>query len=312
MREQKLKKELERIKIKKPTGEISQIVGLQPPGVAILPNAKLISLELIEPNPNQPRKFFSQKTIEELAASIKERGIIHPIKVRPKENKYEIITGERRLRAAYLAGLKEIPCIVSEQNDAESYIDSLIENIQREDLNPLDRAEALRHLRVHLGAHSWEEVGKRVGLKRRHIYHLLGLAELPEEILKDIRSGALTEKHGRALKQIMKDRNLLNEVTELIKKEGLSGDETLLLVKILKSAPRCTLSDAFKIVKNGSFFSKKEKFTINASNIIEFLSKYNQFLANFPFYEIKSEDKKELQNQLKILEENIKNIKRYL
>ncbi len=103
-------------------------------------------------------------------------------------------------RASQIAGCPDIPAIVVEQEDTQAYLDGLIENIQREDLNPIDRAEALAQLRVNLGSHSWEEVGHFLGISRRRIYHLLNLKDLPGNVQEHIRAGEITEKHGRALR----------------------------------------------------------------------------------------------------------------
>ena len=156
-----------------------------------------ISLSRLIPNPNQPRKTFYEQTILELAKSIKEQGVLSPIIVRPKGEKYEIIAGERRYKAAGEAGLKEIPALIRKVSNGEARIISLIENIQREDLNDIDRASALKDLKKSLSL-TWVELGKKIGLSRNRVLELVSLLDLPDEVKEDIRQKKLTAKHGRA------------------------------------------------------------------------------------------------------------------
>jgi len=199
----------------------------------------MLAIDKIVPNPNQPRRHFNQTKLEELTLSVRERGVLQPIRVREvKTNEqYEIIAGERRWQAAKTVGLTEIPAvIVQDQAPEQAYIDALIENVVREDLNPIDRAEALIKIRVNLGLRSWEEVGKvgPIGLSRQQIYNLLGLASLPEPVQADIRSGVLTEKHGRALRLLTSTPDLLQKAHRQLKTKKLSGDEALDFVKGLR------------------------------------------------------------------------------
>ena len=140
-----------------------------------------IPINRIIPSPDQPRKTFYEQTISELAESIKQHGVLSPIIVRPSGSKYEIIAGERRFRAAGIAGLKEIPAIIKKASDEDAKIISLIENIQREDLNDIDRASALRELKASLGS-TWEVIAKKLGLTKRRVLALVGLLDLPDEI----------------------------------------------------------------------------------------------------------------------------------
>ena len=197
-----------------------------------------LPLDQVHRRADQPRQSMDQEALEELAASIREHGVLQPIRVRPRtEGGYEIIAGERRWRAAQLAGLREIAAVIATSGDDEAYVEALIENIQREDLNPVDRAQALKRLRVNLGSQSWEEVGRVVGITRRHVYHLLNITRLPEPIQEDIRVGDLTEKHGRALLQLRGWPARQGELWQRIQAESLSGDSALLLAKALKPAP---------------------------------------------------------------------------
>jgi len=215
-----------------------------------------ISLSRLIPNPNQPRKTFFNQTIEELAESIKEQGVLSPIIVRPLGKKYEIIAGERRYKAAEKAGLKELPALIRKASNGEARIISLVENIQREDLNDIDRASALRDLKENLKV-SWEKVAQKLGLSKRRIFELVGLLNLPEEIKEDIRQKKLTERHGRALKQLIDKPKVLQDVYGLVEEKKLTGEQTQELVKIVNSAPRRTIEETYSEFKKSK--PKKEK-----------------------------------------------------
>jgi len=200
----------------------------------------LLNVEKIVPNAGQPRRHQSARKFADMVLSVRERGVLQPIRVRelPSDGQYEIIAGERRWRAAREVGLKEIPAvIVREQSPEQAYIDALVENVVREDLNPIDRAEALGRIKVHLGARStWDEVASSgmLGISRRQIFHLLGLTTLPEAVKDDIRNNVLTEKHGRALRLLRDNPPLLERAHDEIRQKKLSGDDALVLVRELK------------------------------------------------------------------------------
>ena len=215
-----------------------------------------ISLSRLIPNPNQPRKIFFDQTIEELAESIKEQGVLSPIIVRPHGSKYEIITGERRYKAAEKAGLKELPALIRKVSDGEARIISLIENIQREDLNDIDRASALKELKNSLKL-SWIELGKKIGLSRNRVLELVSLLDLPEEVKEDIRQKKLTAKHGRALRLLLKQPEVLYDSYNFIKAKNLASNESLELVKAIKSTPGRTIEKAYDKLKESK--PKKEK-----------------------------------------------------
>lgn len=224
-------------------GDVARVLQISEEGVGQLVGAKLIAVERIRPNPDQPRQVFVDETLAELADSITARGMLQPIRVRRHEDGFQIVAGERRFRAAQLAGLRELPAVVVEQDDAEAYVDALIENIQREDLNPIDRAEALKQLRVNLGLQSWEAVGRTIGLSRQSIHNLLNLTDLPISIQEDLRSGDLTEKHGRALRQLNRDPNLQVQAYRAILDDGLTGDQALAHVRALRHGrPPCVVA----------------------------------------------------------------------
>ncbi len=156
-------------------------------------------VELIVPNPRQPRRFFDEDALLALAGSLRERGVLQPVLVRPVAGgTYELVAGERRWRAAQLAGMDTIPALIRDRDDAESLEAALIENMAREDLNPVEEARACAALVEELGL-TRESVGLRVGRSRVAVTNLLRLLDLPDEVLALLEAGELSEGHGRAL-----------------------------------------------------------------------------------------------------------------
>ena len=158
-----------------------------------------IPVELIAPNPRQPRRDFDEGALVQLADSLRERGVLQPVLLRPVPGgTYELIAGERRWRAAQLADFETVPALVRAHDDAESLELALIENMAREDLNPIEEARACALLVEELGL-TREDVGRRVGRSRVAVSNLLRLLDLPDEVLELLAAGHLTEGHGRAL-----------------------------------------------------------------------------------------------------------------
>ncbi len=156
-------------------------------------------VESISPNPRQPRRHFEQEALNALAGSLGERGVLQPVLVRPNpQGTYELIAGERRWRAAQIAGMKTIPALVRPHDDAQALELALIENMAREDLNPVEEARACAALVEELGL-TREQVGRRVGRGRVAVSNLMRLLDLPDEALGLLEEGALSEGHGRAL-----------------------------------------------------------------------------------------------------------------
>ena len=168
-----------------------------------------IDVNKIIPNPRQPRTQFNEESILELADSIKSKGIAQPILVRMKKDSYELVAGERRLRAAKKAGLSAVPAIIKDFTDEESLELALIENLQREDLNPMDEAEAYYMLMTEFKI-TQQDVAKKVGKNRSTVANMLRLIELPQEVKKSLRKGEITTGHARALLTITdKDKQML-------------------------------------------------------------------------------------------------------
>ena len=158
-----------------------------------------VHVELIAPNPDQPRKRFDPEQLQALADSLQERGVLQPVLVRPRAGgRYELVAGERRWRAAQLAGLETVPALVQARDDAQTLEVALIENMAREDLNPVEEARACAALVEELNL-TREDVGRRVGRSRVAVSNLLRILDLPDEALTLVEDGSLTEGHGRAL-----------------------------------------------------------------------------------------------------------------
>ena len=163
-----------------------------------------LPVEQISPNPNQPRTRFAPEGLEELADSIRVHGILQPLSVRKVDGRYELVSGERRLRAAKLAGLREVPCILVQASDIQSSLLALVENLQRRDLDFVEEAQALSNLisTYHL---SQEEAARRVGKSQSAVANKLRLLKLPPELLTSLRDDGLSERHGRALLRLPSD-----------------------------------------------------------------------------------------------------------
>lgn len=188
---------------------------------------QFVPIERISPNPNQPRRRFSEGALSDLAASIREKGILQPLIVRRRgEGAYEIVAGERRWRAAQLAKLHELPVLVRDFDDIEVLEVAIIENIQRADLNAIEEAAGYKQLIDKFG-HTQEKMAEALGKSRSHIANLMRLLQLPEDVLDMVREGQLSAGHARALIMAASPSSLAG----LIVKEGLSVRQAEKLVK---------------------------------------------------------------------------------
>ncbi|MHC1723403.1 MAG: ParB/RepB/Spo0J family partition protein [Aminipila sp.] len=190
-----------------------------------------LDINEIKPNVNQPRKRFDDEKIDELATSIETYGVIQPIVLRKSDVGYEIIAGERRWRAARKANLKKVPCILKELTEEENMVISIIENMQREDLNPIEEAEALQQMIERFGL-SQEQVSKSVGKSRPYITNALRLLKLPFEVRAYVLEGKLTNGHARAIAGI-EDETMQVVVADKAVEEGLSVREVENLAKTI-------------------------------------------------------------------------------
>ncbi len=195
-------------------------------------------IEEVIPNRSQPRKRFDEWKLEELAESIKEKGILEPLVVRRVDGGYEIIVGERRWRAAQKAGLKEVPVIVREAQDREALEISLTENLQRENLNPVEEAEGFRRLTEEFGLHQ-EELANRIGKNRTTITNALRLLKLPQDVIEHLLQSRITAGHARAILSIeVKEKQ--RELCQLIVEKGLSVRQAEGLAKRWSKKPKKT------------------------------------------------------------------------
>ena len=195
-----------------------------------------IELDRIAPNEYQPRKVFDDEKLKELAASIKEQGVIQPIIVHKAGSGYQLIAGERRWRASRLAGFKTIPALVKEATKRELLEMALIENIQREDLNALEAAEAYKRLQDEFKL-TQEDLARRVGKERSTVTNFLRILHLPKEIKQDLASGAISMGHAKALLSLERSRDQIQAAAKIVKK-GLSVREAESLASRLKNPPK--------------------------------------------------------------------------
>ena len=195
-----------------------------------------IRLSDIEPNPRQPRQDFDMLALEELAQSIRENGVITPITLRKTGDTYQIIAGERRWRASRLAGLTEIPAIVLDVDEDAAYALALIENLQREDLNPMEEAEGYRRLTQELGL-TQEQAAQRVGRSRPAVANALRLLTLPKSVETLLRDKQLSAGHARALLPLEREEVMLNAAQTILEQQ-LSVRQTEMLVKQLQKEPK--------------------------------------------------------------------------
>lgn len=218
----------------------------------------MLKINEVEPNKNQPRKEFDQEKLQELADSISQHGIVQPIVVTKQKDYYEIIAGERRWRAAKLAGLKEVPVVVKEYSPQEVMEVALIENIQREDLNPVEEAKAYQHL-IEEYKLKQEDVAKKVSKNRSTITNALRLLKLPDSILELLISGDLSGGHARALLAI-DDPKKQAKIAEKIVKEKLSVREVEKLAKE-KNEGKPKSKDKKKLGQEAIYEDLEEKLT---------------------------------------------------
>lgn len=174
-----------------------------------------LNIDEIRPNPYQPRTYFKEEALEELAASIKENGVFQPIIVKKSIKGYELIAGERRLRASKLAGKKTIPAIIRQLSDEKMAEIALLENLQREDLNIIEEAEAYKKLIEKLGI-TQDELAKRVSKSRSHITNIIGILRLPDEVRQMVVNKELTMGHARALSKLKGNDEMIKRAHEIV------------------------------------------------------------------------------------------------
>ena len=183
-------------------------------------SVQFIALELIRPNPYQPRKTFEEERLNDLASSIQQHGILQPIVLRQTVQGYYIVVGERRFRASQLAGLTEVPAIIKELSDEDMMELAIIENLQREDLNAIEEAESYKKMMTHLNI-TQQEVARRLGKSRPYIANMLRLLQLPKNVAQMVQQGALSSAHGRTL-LTLKDASKIKKTAKQAAQESWS------------------------------------------------------------------------------------------
>jgi ParB family chromosome partitioning protein len=232
-------------------GMAALLSNAPPPQTAagpLVPGRALLQLpvEAIERNPEQPRKRFDEAKLDELAASIREHGVVEPILVRREGARYRIVAGERRWRAAQRAGLKEVPAVVREASERQAFELALVENLQREDLNAIEEAEAFEVLMTEYDL-TQEAIAQRVGKERSTVANALRLLKLPEEVRDLVREGGLDMGHARALLGL-EEGEAIRKMAQRAVREGLFVRATEALVRSLgrkpprKDGPAATLA----------------------------------------------------------------------
>lgn len=217
-------------------------------------SAVRLKINEIEPNREQPRKEFDEKALSELADSISRHGVIQPLLVRPlSDGSYQLVAGERRWRAARLAGLSDVPVVIKELSDSEAMEIALIENLQREDLNPIEEAQGLKLLIDTYGL-TQEDCASRVGKSRPAIANSLRLLALPDTLLDLVKSGKLSSGHARALLPLGDGEKMLSLAQEIISKE-LSVRETERAVKLLLNGKK---TPEKKVKKRDRYYDEVE------------------------------------------------------
>ena len=230
----------------------------------------MIKLDDIRSNPYQPRKTFNEESLKELAVSIKEYGVVQPVIVKKSIKGYELIAGERRCKASRLAGLTEVPAIIKEFTDQEMMEIALIENIQREDLNPIDEAKSVLNI-VKLRGWTQEEFATKFGKSRSYITNLIGLLKLPDNIQTMLINKELSTSHARVLSKL-EDANQIDELAEKIVRENMNVRDLEELVSngnVVKRKPIIVQSKEPKFHIYESIISDKigNKVKINKNKI---------------------------------------------
>lgn len=254
-------------------------------------SVNLIPINMIKPNEKQPRKNFDAEKIEQLAESIREHGIVQPVVLKREDEIYIIIAGERRWRAAKAAGIKEIPAVIMDITDKEILEISLIENIQREDLNPIEEAVAYKRL-IDEFSLTQEELSKRVGKSRTAVTNCLRLMNLDSRVQEYLIEGILSEGHGRALLAIS-NKDIQYNLAKTIIDEGLNVRDIEKLIKGLNNVKHEKVKDN---KENIFYLDIKDKLQEYFGTKVQLISKKNKGKIEIEYY---SED--DLQRILDIL-----------
>ncbi len=254
-----------------------------------------VKLVDIVPNKDQPRKKFNDESLSELADSILQHGVIQPLLVRPLSGgTYQLVAGERRWRASRMAGLKEVPVVIKDLSDEEASVITMIENLQREDLNPIEEADGIKYLMIKYGL-TQEEVSERVGKSRSAVANSLRLLKLPESITEYVRDGIISAGHAKSLLPLEDEEKMIYLCNRIIA-ENLSVRETEKIVKDM-----LTEKKAKKKKSRDKFFDEVE---LSLKDSLKRKIKINSTSKNKGTITIEFFDKEDLVNFVKYFDEN--------
>lgn len=257
-------------------------------------NVVEIDIDDIRSNPYQPRKIFDTESLNELAKSIAEYGIVQPIIVKKSIKGYELVAGERRTKAAKIAGLKKIPAIIKEFNDQEMMEIALIENIQREDLNPIDEATSISNI-IKLRGYTQEEFATKFGKSRTYVTNILGLLKLPDEVKKMVEKKSISASHARVLSKIEDDDKVINLAKKIItdnlsvhELEKISQEDKIIVNK--SNNRKSNFDPKYRIYENILMDKLNNKVRINKNKIEIYFNGVNDLEELFEKMNIKFED----------------------
>ena len=253
-----------------------------------------LALRLIDPNPYQPRREFDTEKLEELAESIRVHGVLQPVVVRRQGSRYQLVAGERRCRAAKLAGLHEVPAIIKEFSDADLMELAIVENLQRENLNPIEEALGYDQLCKQLGL-TQEAVAQRVGKSRSHVANTLRLLQLPQAIREHVSRETLSAGHARALLALDKPA-LQRELAQRIIEEGLNVRQTEALVKETQAQPQANVSRETKTRRSPELEDLERRLTSSLGTQVRVVQGRKRGKIEIHYY-----DQDELERLLELL-----------
>ena len=257
-------------------------------------NVVEIDIDDIRSNPYQPRKIFDTESLNELAKSIAEYGIVQPIIVKKSIKGYELVAGERRTKAAKIAGLKKIPAIIKEFNDQEMMEIALIENIQREDLNPIEEATSISNI-IKLRGYTQEEFATKFGKSRTYVTNILGLLKLPDEVKKMVEKKSISASHARVLSKIEDDDKVINLAKKIItdnlsvhELEKISQEDKIIVNK--SNNRKSNFDPKYRMYENILMDKLNNKVRINKNKIEIYFNGVNDLEELFEKMNIKFED----------------------
>ena len=257
-------------------------------------NVVEIDIDDIRSNLYQPRKIFDIESLNELAKSIAEYGIVQPIIVKKSIKGYELVAGERRTKAAKIAGLKKIPAIIKEFNDQEMMEIALIENIQREDLNPIDEATSISNI-IKLRGYTQEEFATKFGKSRTYVTNILGLLKLPDEVKKMVEKKSISASHARVLSKIEDDDKVINLAKKIItdnlsvhELEKISQEDKIIVNK--SNNRKSNFDPKYRMYENILMDKLNNKVRINKNKIEIYFNGVNDLEELFEKMNIKFED----------------------